>query len=142
MNSFYWHKSVKRSLAASFRHFFGKKMAACFFNATHHSERHFELKNSEWQIAIPRSLNNISFQNENASRLKTFRFIFLFWEADQISSPAAISILQKSRPFISTIPFSWALRTADSVNSSAKDTTQLMYDQLVSALSLFFRFSA
>ena len=27
----------------------------------------FVQKNSEWQIAIPRSLNNISFQKENAN---------------------------------------------------------------------------
>ena len=45
-------RAMKQSLTASFRHFFGKKMAACFFIATHHSEQHFELKNSEFRCEM------------------------------------------------------------------------------------------
>ena len=45
-------RAMIQSLTASFRHFFAKKMAAGFFNFTRHSERHFELKNSEFCCEI------------------------------------------------------------------------------------------
>ena len=39
---------LRRDKCVFVRHFFGKKMAAGFFIVPRHSERHFELKNSEF----------------------------------------------------------------------------------------------
>ena len=45
-------RAMKQSLTASFRHFFCKKMAAGFFIFPRHSERLFELKNSEFRCEM------------------------------------------------------------------------------------------
>ena len=45
-------RTVKRRLTSSFAIFLDKKMAAGFFIASHHSETHFELKNSEFGCEI------------------------------------------------------------------------------------------
>ena len=69
-------------------------MAACFFNATHHSERHFELKNSEFRcemkfwksLHLPsektqngRNLHSMFFQLYVPQKEKYKRIIWIFW---------------------------------------------------------------